>query len=83
MTVNDPLILYTRVDCHLCDLAVRMLDKVQLSWRSVDIDGDPDLASKYGVYVPVVQHPASGRELFFPFDEDALRQFAAADRRNS
>jgi len=75
MTVKEPLILYSRADCHLCDLAAAMMDRVAVPWRGVDIDGDPDLARKYGIAVPVLQHPGSGRELFFPFDDESLMAF--------
>jgi hypothetical protein len=48
-----------------------------LHWRLVDIDSDPGLAEKYGVYIPVVSRPGDGQELFFPFDEEALLHFTA------
>jgi len=54
-----------------------MLEKSSLSWRSVDIDSDPVLTEKYGIFVPVVSRPCDDRELFFPFDEAALLEFAA------
>ena len=75
MTVTEPLILYSRADCHLCDLAAEMLDRASVRWRPVDIDGDPGLARKYGITVPVLLHPGSDRELFFPFDHEKLAQF--------
>ena len=75
MTVSEPLILYLRADCHLCDLVTGMMDRAGVPWRPVDIDQDPDLASKYGVVIPVLRHPESGRELLFPFDDEALLQF--------
>jgi glutaredoxin len=79
MTVSDTLILYSRADCHLCDLAAAMMDRAGVPWRLVDIDDDPELAGKYGIYVPVLQHPGSGRELFFPFDDETLLQFLGGD----
>jgi len=75
MTAKELLILYSRADCHLCDLVAAMMDRTGVPWRSVDIDGDPDLARKYGIAVPVLLHPGSGRELFFPFDDETLTQF--------
>jgi hypothetical protein len=75
MTVNEPLILYSRADCHLCDQVVLMMDQAGVSWRPVDIDGDPELARIYGLRVPVLKHPASGRELFYPFGEDQMLKF--------
>jgi hypothetical protein len=75
MTVSEPLILYSRADCHLCELVAAMMDRTGVPWQSVDIDGDPDLASKYGIVIPVLRHPESGKELSFPFDEEQLRRF--------
>jgi len=75
MTVSEPVILYSRTDCHLCDLVAVMMDRAGVSWRPVNVDGDPDLARKYGIVIPVLRHPGSGRELFYPFDDEALLQF--------
>jgi len=77
MTANEPLVVYTRRDCHLCELAVTMLKQAGMDWRLVDIDTDPDLANRYGNHVPVLLHAGSGRELFFPFNENQIRSFAA------
>ncbi len=79
MTVKRTLVLYSRADCHLCDLAAAMLDAAGLDWRTVDIDADPGLTEKYGIQVPVISRPADGRELFFPFDQEDLLDFAAGD----
>ncbi|MBT8047815.1 MAG: glutaredoxin family protein [Xanthomonadales bacterium] len=75
MTAIEPFILFTRQDCHLCDVAARMLDQAEIDWQAVDIDSDPELVRQYGIHVPVVRHPASRRELFFPFDEGQLLLF--------
>ena len=80
MTVKEPLILYSRADCHLCDLAAAMLDRAGVPWQEVDIDGDPDLVRKYGIAVPVLQHPGSARELFFPFDDESLMKFLDGEK---
>ena len=79
MTVNESLVLYSRADCHLCNLAAGMLKSAGLDWQEVDIDKDPGLVSRYGIHVPVISRPIDGRELFFPFDEDALVDFAAGN----
>ena len=76
MASGEPLILYSRPECHLCDQVVLMLDRIGIRWRPVDIDDDPELTRKYGVRVPVLARPDSGRELFFPFSEEELRRFA-------
>lgn len=77
MTAKELLVLYSRADCHLCELAAGMLESANLDWREVDIDTDPALAARYGIQVPVISRPIDGRELFFPFEESALLNFAA------
>jgi hypothetical protein len=50
--------LYTRVGCHLCEEAERVLQEERATTPFhldlVDIDRDPALARRYGVRVPVV-----------------------------
>lgn len=75
MTVSEKMILYSRADCHLCEVAAGMLEKAGAGWRTVDIDTDPALLEKYGLQVPVIADPESGRELFFPFSEEELARF--------
>jgi hypothetical protein len=70
------LTLYQRDDCKLCDEAVALLARVRApEFESVWIDGDAALEARYGVRVPVLRDEASGRELGWPFDADALRRF--------
>jgi glutaredoxin len=58
--------LYTRVGCHLCQEAERVLRAEQatagFSLELVDIDRDPGLVRRYGVRVPVVA--VDGQDLF-------------------
>lgn len=81
MTADDIIIVYTREGCHLCNLAVAMLERAGIGWKLVDIDADPALESRYGIHVPVLLHPGSGQELFFPFSEQQVISFARDDFR--
>ena len=74
MTAGEPLILYFRAECHLCDQVVEMLDRMAMPWRPVDIDIDAVLSERYGLHVPVLRHPDSGQELFYPFAEADVRR---------
>jgi hypothetical protein len=51
-------ILYTRQGCHLCDDAAAELARARRRYRfplqTIDVDGDPELAARYGLEVPVV-----------------------------
>ena len=82
--LNQPmktLTLYGTEGCHLCDEAERLL----LQWLThrpkrfelvtVDIVGDEALYERYGVRIPVILHPDSGRESGWPFDMRALDVF--------
>jgi uncharacterized membrane protein len=52
------VILYSREDCHLCDLAIEALNSLQTSvphqLKIVDVDGNSELRKKYGFNVPVI-----------------------------
>jgi glutaredoxin len=51
-------VIYTRRGCHLCQLAWRQLQAAQRRHRftleATDVDDDPELAAKYGGFVPVI-----------------------------
>ena len=68
--------VYTRVGCHLCEEAERVLRAEQpaagFELELVDIDRDPELARRYGVRVPVVA--MDGQDLFeYEVPVDLLR----------
>jgi hypothetical protein len=70
------LTLYQRDDCRLCDLALDVLAQVRVpDFSSIFIDDDAALEARYGERVPVLREDDSGRELDWPFDADALREF--------
>ncbi len=78
MANKEIVILYTTVGCHLCDDALAVLQSVLnpevFEIRLLDIADDDTLMEKYGVRIPVLQEPASGRELDWPFQvEDVVR----------
>jgi glutaredoxin len=68
--------LYTRVGCHLCEEAERVLRTERAAagfhLELVDVDRDPELARRYGVRVPVVA--VDGQDLFeYEVPVDLLR----------
>ncbi len=73
--------LYTRVQCHLCDVVKDLLDEMRaerpFDLTIVDVDTDQELVRLYGEEVPVVL--IDGRKSFkLRVDPAALR--AALDR---
>ena len=68
--------IYTRVGCHLCEEAKRVVRSEQADGgfrvELVDVDRDPELARRYGVRVPVVA--LDGEDLFdYEVPVDLLR----------
>src|SRR5262245_57759061 len=71
-------VLYTRVGCHLCEDAEALLMRFGVNVRLVDIDQDPELAARYGTWVPVVM--LDGQERFRGHvDELLLRRLLAKE----
>jgi hypothetical protein len=76
--------------CHLCDIAEQMLQLQQslhhslqlqtgtaFDFDKVDISESDTLFERYGVLIPVLQHP-DGRELNWPFSREQLERFLAS-----
>jgi hypothetical protein len=60
--------VYSRKNCHLCDIAVESLESVQaeldFTIEKIYIDGDNDLTSKYGEEVPVIHIDGLHHDIF-------------------
>ena len=54
MTRSDELTLLTRADCHLCEEAQRLLERLRVTFGTIDIDTDAALVARYGDAVPVL-----------------------------
>jgi glutaredoxin len=52
------VVMYARAGCHLCEAARAVVaaaaDEAGTGWTEVDVDPDPELASRYGELVPAV-----------------------------
>jgi hypothetical protein len=66
---NAEVIVYGAEGCHLCETALRVIDRVRndapFELEVVDITGDPDLESRYRERIPVVL--VGGEEMFTHF----------------
>jgi len=74
--VSERVLVYTRVGCHLCEVAeadvARICADLGLGFASVDVDTDPELRAEYGDRVPVIM--VDGREHgYFRVEEGRLR----------
>lgn len=51
------VVVFGKPGCHLCDVAYDVVDQVcsdaGATWRSVQIQDDPDLMTRYGDQIPV------------------------------
>jgi glutaredoxin len=69
--------VYSKPGCHLCEKAVRVLQRIQaqhpFALEEVNIQTDPALLAEYGEQIPVVL--LNGAFLFeYEVDETRLRQ---------
>jgi glutaredoxin len=69
--------LYTRIGCHLCDVAKDVLENVRrersFDLTTIDVDTDGALVELYGMEVPVIA--VNGRKAFkFRVDPAKLRE---------
>jgi len=78
------VILYTKLECHLCMDAYRLLMEVAcdlpLEIDVVDIthSHNADMASKYATRIPVVALPETDTELGWPFSYQELKAYLDA-----
>lgn len=64
--------LYSKPDCHLCDLAYQLLTSLSLTVTVIDIQSSPALMEKYGLTIPVVAFN-NAIELNWPFDAKTIQ----------
>lgn len=69
--------VFTRADCHLCDVALevvaRVCDELGATWTTTDVDESPALREQYGDHVPVVEVDGV-QQAFWRVDEARLRR---------
>ena len=58
--------MYSRPGCHLCDSAAEVIRSVHeryaFDFKVVNIEGNPDLESRYGTLIPVIE--INGKPVF-------------------
>ncbi len=67
------VVLYSTQGCHLCELAMQLLQQLNITIEITEIEiGDDDqLVEKYGTTIPVVEF-ANGKQLNWPFTEQQV-----------
>ncbi|ARN76470.1 glutaredoxin family protein [Oceanicoccus sagamiensis] len=74
------LILYSTVGCHLCELALELIEPLldaQTVIVEVDISDADELMERYGIRIPVVARADNGAEIGWPFDQQQFLAFLA------
>ena len=66
------IVIYGKPDCHLCDDARAVLERVGAAFEEIDITTDDTLHAAYLERIPVVTIDGEERFAFF-VDEPALR----------
>ena len=60
--------VYSRKNCHLCDVAIESLETVKselnFEIEKIYIDGDAELTTKYGEEVPVIHIDGKHHDIF-------------------
>jgi Glutaredoxin-like domain (DUF836) len=71
--------LYSTSHCHLCDLAIALvnntLPKAKLS--IIEITDDDILLARYGILIPVLQRIDNDAEINWPFTAKDILQLVA------
>lgn len=69
------LVLFSRPDCHLCDVAAGLIEAERLVFEKKNIETDIELISRYGTRIPVLIRTDTRAELGWPFSAPDLRRF--------
>ncbi len=79
--MKEVLCVYSTSACHLCDLALQVIDAVlsqdYFEKVIIDIANSDALIEQYGVRIPVLKIQRTGDELGWPFDEQELMEFVS------
>ena len=80
------VVLYTRKDCHLCDLARQDLEALQSEYPHrltiIDVDSIPELQRAYGFNVPVIEIQPYTLKAPIVIEELKMTLSAAIDRES-
>lgn len=77
---HPEFVLFSRSDCHLCDIAAELLEAENIHWVMKNIETDICLISRYGTRIPVLFRPGTGAELGWPFTAEDLRKFVETSK---
>lgn len=79
------LVVYGREECHLCQDMIHALQALQahsaFEFEVIDIDGNPQLVSRYSERIPVLVASKDGQEIcHYHLDQTALDAYLSKIR---
>lgn len=69
------LFLLSTDGCHLCEVAKSLLEQNNTEYEIVDIIEDQQLIDAYGDKIPVLMAEGAEQALFWPFEQEQIRQY--------
>ena len=69
------LFLLSTDGCHLCEVAKSLLDQLHLQYELVDIIEEQQLVDLYGDKIPVLMAETAEQALFWPFEQEQIKQY--------
>lgn len=73
--MTNGLFLLSTEGCHLCEVAMSLLDQMKLEYQVVDILEEQQLVDLYGDKIPVLMTETAQQALFWPFEQEQVKQF--------
>ena len=73
--MTNGLFLLSTDGCHLCEVAKSLLDGMNLEYEVVDIIEEQQLVDLYGDKIPVLMAEGTESALFWPFEQDQIKQY--------
>ena len=79
MNSGNPLILFSKNNCSLCDIAEDILreniKEFEWDFKKIDIESDINLLDKFKYKIPVLHRPDKNIYLYWPFPLSRLKEF--------
>lgn len=63
--------------CHLCDIALQLVQSIHIEFEKIDIVEDEELVALYGESIPVFIADNAPQALYWPFEPQQLEQYIA------
>lgn len=65
---NIQFVLYSTLNCHLCEDAEHLLKQTNIKWQAIEIVDNDELLKLYEIRIPVLHNCLTKAELYWPFN---------------